>query len=129
MPGYESNPYIRAVEIRESGFTYSDWWQSIIKHPVKYVLVFIVGLSNLVLFEGIYPSILLQMPAWLIPIIFIVTKLCLVSYLWLKVIKVGRYNWLYLFPLIYLVLMIGNFQVEPRYIYPLIPYIYFLIGL
>ncbi|MEI8232350.1 MAG: hypothetical protein WCG44_01265 [bacterium] len=129
MIGYQSNPYIRAVEIRAKGFTYLDWWQGIVQHPVKYVLVFIVGLFNLVLFEGVYPSILLQMSPWLIPIIFIVTKLALVSYLWLKVIKVGKRTWSYLFPLIYLVIMVGNFQVEPRYIYPLIPYIYFLVGL
>jgi len=129
LPGYESNPYINAMEIRENGFTYSDWWQSIIHHPIKYLLVFLVALSNLVLFEGVYPSILLQMPNWLIPILFVVAKLCLTSYLWLKVIKVGKINWLYTAPLLYLILMIGNFQVEPRYIYPLIPYIYFLSGL
>lgn len=129
LPGYESNPYINAVKIRESGFTYSDWWQSILDHPVKYALVFIVALFNLVLFEGVYPSLLVQMPAWLIPIVFVVTRLCLNSYLWLKVIKIGIQNWRYLTPLIYLIFMIGHFQVEPRYIYPLIPYIYFLTGL
>jgi hypothetical protein len=129
MPGYEHNPYVKAEEIRQRGFTYSDWWQSVIKYPVKYVLVFVIGLFNLVLFEGVYPSILLQMPGWMIPILFILAKLVLVTYLWLGVIRAGMMNWKYLVPLIYLVVVIGNFQVEPRYIYPLIPYIYFLSGL
>ncbi len=129
MSGYERNPYVRAQEIRKSGFTYADWWKSVVQHPVKYLLVFTVGLFNLVLFEGIYPSILLQLPGWAIPIIFILTKLVLVSYLWVGVVRTGFSNWKYLTPLIYLFIMIGNFQVEPRYIYPLIPYIYFLSGL
>lgn len=129
MPGYESNPYIRAIEIRENGFTYRDWLLSIVRYPVKYLLVFIIGLFNLVLFEGVYPSILLQLPGWVMPLVFIITKICLVSFLWYKVVIASRKNWLYLIPILYLVLMIGNFQVEPRYIYPLIPYIYFLVGI
>lgn len=129
MPGYSHNPYVRAEVIRQAGFTYADWWQSVLEHPVKYMLVFTVGLFNLVLFEGVYPSILLQLPGWLIPIAFVVAKLILVSYLWLTVVRVGIKDWRYLVPLIYLFIMIGNFQVEPRYIYPLVPYIYFLSGL
>jgi hypothetical protein len=129
MPGYDANPYVRAVAIRENGFTYRDWWGSVLNNPLKYLVIFLVALSNLVLFEGVYPSILLQLPGWIIMILFITTKIMLVTFLWYKVIVAGKKNWLYLVPIIYLMVMIGNFQVEPRYIYPLIPYIYFLVAI
>jgi len=129
MSGYDANPYVRAEDIRNNGFTYSDWWESILNNPFKYLVIFLVALSNLVLFEGVYPSILLQLPPWIVPIIFFITKLMLVTFLWYKVMRASRKNLLYLVPLIYLMIMIGHFQVEPRYLYPFIPYIYFLIGI
>ena len=129
LPGSELNPYKVAYKIREEGFTYSDWFSSAISHPFKYILVFIVGLFNLVLFEGIYPSILLQLPGMLVLVGFLACKVFLNIYLWHRVYLAGKHHFLLLMPLIYLVLTVGHFQVEPRYIYPLVPYIYFLVGI
>lgn len=129
LPGSELNPYKVAYKIREEGFTYTDWINSVISNPIKYSLVFIVGLFNLILFEGIYPSILLQLPGYLVVLCYVVLKLILNLYLWIKVCVAGKNNYLILLPIFYLVLSVGHFQVEPRYIYPLVPYIYFLVGI
>lgn len=129
MTGYEDNPYVRAGSIREGGFTYAKWLSAIFNHPVKFTLTYLVGLFNLILFEGVYPSILLTMSPLLIGITFIVTRLLVSIYLWAKIYQASKNNWTLFLPILYLAIVIGNFQVEPRYIYPLIPYFYFLSGL
>ena len=89
----------------------------------------LVSLGNIALFEGVYPSIHLLMPLPLMYLSFILTKILLSSYLWISVYKVGRKKLILLAPLIYFALVVTNFPVEPRYFYPLIPYLYFLVGL
>jgi hypothetical protein len=129
MPGYESNPYVLADISRAAGFNYSDWLMRIIYNPVKYLLVMIVSLSNIVLFEGIYPSILLLLPFPLMLLGFGFCKIVLSFYLWVNVWKIIKENWILGFPILYFVLVVTNFPVEPRYFYPFIPYVYFLTGL
>lgn len=129
MPGYESNPYVIAKELRDSGFSNQDWLNMILKSPLKYLFVMIVSLDNFLLFEGIYPSILTQLSPPLIEILFILTRVILSLYLWSRVLVVLNMKPKYLIPIFYLFVVIAHFQVEPRYIYPLIPYIYFLAGI
>lgn len=128
MPLYDRNPYVLADKKRELGYTYSDWLSTVVNKPVKYLLVMLVSLSNIILFEGVYPSILLQLPYPLMLIGFILFKIILSLYLWLKVLLTVKSNWLLSAPLLYFALVVTNFPVEPRYFYPLIPYIYFLVG-
>jgi len=128
LPGAIDNPYSRAGIYRAQGFSYLDWVKSISAEPLKYLLVFTVGLFNLVLFEGVYPSILLQMSGVFVVICYLLFKLILNLYLWSKVFIVTKQSPILLLPFVYLFIMIGNFQVEPRYIYPLLPYIYYLAG-
>lgn len=129
MSMYGSNPYVLADISREKGFSYSDWVTRIIHNPVKYIVVMLVSLSNIVLFEGIYPSILLLFPLPLMILGFVICKLLLSLYLWINVWKRVKNNWILGFPLLYFALVVTNFPVEPRYFYPFIPYIYFLTGL
>lgn len=129
MSGYDSNPYVVAERLRSTGFTNQDWLNMIIREPLKYLLVMVVSLDNFLLFEGVYPSILTQFPTIILASLFIVTRLILSLYLWSRLILVANTKPRYLLPLLYLFLVVAHFQVEPRYIYPLIPYIYFLAGI
>jgi hypothetical protein len=129
MPMYDRNPYVLADISREVGFDYLDWLARLVQNPFKYLLVTMVSLSNIVLFEGIYPSILLLLPFPLMILGFVFCKILLSLYLWVNVWKRVRANWVIGFPIIYFVLVVTNFPVEPRYFYPFIPYIYLLAGL
>lgn len=129
MPMYDHNPYVLSDISRENGFNYSDWLMRIAYNPVKYLLVMIVSLSNIVLFEGIYPSVLLLLPFPLMLLGFVFYKMFLSLYLWVNVWKKVKDNYMLGFPILYFVLVVTNFPVEPRYFYPFIPYMYFLTGL
>lgn len=129
MPLYVHNPYVMADIGREQGFTYLDWLLRIVYNPVKYILAMLVSLSNIIFFEGVYPSILLLLPFPLMVVGFITCKIFLSIYLWSKVWTKLKQGLIYGAPLIYFALVVSNFPVEPRYFYPLIPYIYFLVAL
>jgi hypothetical protein len=129
LPGAQQNPYKTASAYRDQGFTYLDWVKSVVSQPLKYLLIFLVGLFNLALFEGVYPSILLQLPILVVGLCYLVFKLFLNLYLWSRIYQVSKKTPILFIPFIYLFIVIGNFQVEPRYIYPLIPYVYFLVGI
>lgn len=129
MSGYNSNPYVVAERLRRTSFTNQDWLNMIVMEPFKYLLVMIVSLDNFLLFEGVYPSVLTQFPTMIMIPLFIVTRLILSLYLWSRLLLLTNTNPRYLLPLLYLFLVVAHFQVEPRYIYPLIPYIYFLAGI
>lgn len=128
MPGYASNPYVLSDIKREQGYGYSDWFRLVLSHPIKYLLVMFVSLFNIIFIEGIYSSVIHLSPFWAW-IGFIAAKIILSLYLWLSFFKVGRKKPLLLSPIIYFVLIVTNFPVEPRYFYPLIPYLYFIVGL
>lgn len=129
MPGYASNPYVVAEELRKSGFNNQDWLKMVLANPLKYLLVMLVSLDNFLLFEGLYPSITTLLPSLLMLPVFVLTRIILSLYLWFRVLGAGNISLKLLFPFLYLFFTISHFQVEPRYIYPLIPYIYFLAGL
>ena len=126
---YDSNPYVLADISREKGFDYIDWLARLTNNPVKYILIMIVSLSNITLFEGIYPSILLLLPFPFILAGFVICKIFLSFYLWINTWNKIKNNWILGFPIIYFVLVVTHFPIEPRYFYPFIPYIYFLSGL
>lgn len=129
MPMYANNPYVLSDLSREVGFDYSDWLARLARNPFKYLLIMTVSLANIVFFEGIYPSIHLLMPVPIMYLSFVITKVALSSYLWLAVLRVGKKHLILLAPIIYFVLVVTHFPVEPRYFYPFIPYMYFLVGL
>ncbi|MCE7898076.1 hypothetical protein DCC61_02300 [Candidatus Microgenomates bacterium] len=129
MPGYESNPYVMAEELRNNGFSNQDWIKMILANPLKYLLVMLVSLDNFLLFEGLYPTIITILPPLLMLPLFLLTRIILSLYLWYKVLGTGNISLRLLLPFFYLFFTVAHFQVEPRYIYPLIPYIYFLAGL
>jgi hypothetical protein len=129
MDGYDSNPYVLASAKRETGFNYFDWLKLVITHPIKYTIVILVSLSNIVFFEGVYPTILIKLPMLLMLPLFVICKIILSIYLWSRVLVVAKKeNKWWLLPLIYFVIIVTNFPIESRYFYPLIPYIYFLAG-
>lgn len=128
--GYDANPYVLAVSKREDGFDYLDWLELVIAHPIKYSFVIIVSLTNIVFFEGVYPTILTKLPAILMIPIFVVCKIILSIYLWTRVFIVAKKeSFWWMLPLIYFVVVVSNFPIESRYFYPLIPFMYFLAGL
>jgi hypothetical protein len=129
MPGYDANPYVIAEIKREGEYKVKDWALLIISNPFKYLIILVVSMCNIFWFEGIYPSIIQLLPLPVMVVGYLFCKILLSGYLWYKVIKVIKYNWLYSLPLLYFMLVVGNFPIEPRYFYPLIPYIYFLSGL
>lgn len=126
MPGYAHNPYVLAAGKRAGDYTLSDWSSLIIHNPAKYTLVMIVSLANIIFIEGIYPNILLLLPVPLVIICYLICKIILSLYLWRSVYLAGRVNILLLAPILYFALVVTHFPVEPRYFYPLIPYLYFL---
>lgn len=129
MDGYDVNPYVLASAKRETGFSYSDWLKLVITHPIKYSIVVMVSLSNIVFFEGVYPTILTKLPMMLMLPLFVICKIILSLYLWSRVAVVVKNEsvW-WLLPLIYFIVVVSNFPIESRYFYPLIPYMYFLAG-
>lgn len=126
MPGYAHNPYIMAAIKREGDYTLTDWSYMVLQNPIKYMLVILVSLANIILIEGIYPSILLLLPMPIVIICYLICKIILSLYLWRSAYLAGKINFLLLTPILYFALVITHFPVEPRYFYPLIPYLYFL---
>lgn len=129
MPRYLDNPYVVAAGLRSRDYSLSTWFSTVITHPLTYPLVVVVSLANIVLIEGIYPTILTTLPLPLMALGYLFAKLVLSLYLWLQMIRSSRHrSWLWLVPLHYFAAVVGNYPVEPRYFYPLLPYLYFLAG-
>lgn len=126
MPGYAKNPYVIAGESRGGDYTLAHWLSPILAQPLKYFLVMLVSLVNIVLVEGIYPNILLLLPTPFVIVGYLICKITLSLYLWFSAYRAGKINFLLLAPLLYFALVVTHFPVEPRYFYPLIPYLYFL---
>jgi len=136
MPGFADNPYRLAAVKRESGYQLTDWLLSIATHPLKYLLVMLISMSNLVLIEGVYPSTLLLAPTWLMITLYLLVKTVLSGFLWYyagqSLINLRTRPVLLsilTLPLLYFFVIVGNFPVEQRYFYPLLPYLYFLAAL
>lgn len=134
LPRYEKNP-VRIANQKynsELSFTYQDAFKEIFQQPLKYVLVIFVDLVNLVFVEGFYANVLLDLPFSLQIILYTYGKI-LSLWLWYRLFKVllgsWRQNWLttaiYISPLLYFVFIVSHFHIEPRYFYPLLPWLYF----
>lgn len=122
LPGYNRNPYVVASQLRQDNFSYRTWLNRLFTMPGKYLLVLLTSLGNIVFVEGVYPSILLQFP-FTLQVVFMLYKIVLSLWLWVRAFS-RRTLWL-LIPLTYFFLVVGNFPVEPRYFYPLLPFLYF----
>lgn len=120
--GYDRNPYVIASKTREEGFTYNQWFEKILTNPIKYFYILIISMGNIILFEGIYPSIMVFIP-FNLQIVLFVYKIMLSIGLWYFALREKSY-WIIL-PLTYFFIVAGNFPVESRYFYPLIPVVYF----
>ncbi len=129
MPGYKSNPYLAARrEVNKL-----DLINGYLESPLKTISVFLSSLTSFVFFEGIYSDVLVKLPGY-VQIIGGLLKFFLSISLWLMVIKtwhkaaVEKVKWLYpvwaaVFGFFAVVVF---FPIEQRYIYPLLPLIYFL---
>lgn len=135
MPMIERNPYgLGAVSAQTGDYSFT---REVLSNPLKYLILMISNLGVIVWFEGIYPSILLQLPPLLWPPLYLICKVALSLYLWYRILSYGGAlfrrlpmgSLLYLSPLIFFVLVYGNFHEEQRYFYPLIPYMYLSFGL
>lgn len=135
---FQNNP----VEIANNryysseSFSYLDALSLIIKQPTKYVLIIFVDIFNLVFVEGFYSTVLLDLPTIVKFPLYVYGKL-LSIYLWYRlylfisvIYKKDKIKTLLLLsPLLYFILFVSHFHLEPRYFYPFLPWLYFLTAL
>lgn len=130
MSQYQANPYLLAIPQALNGeITTSQVALKILSNPVKYLYIITTSMATAVLFEGIYPSILLQLPIFTWPVLYFLLKIILSLTLWYFVFKSFKVSKLLILPILYFVFVVGNFPVEQRYFYPLIPFMYFAASL
>lgn len=135
LPRYEKNPVRIANQKYNSlnSFTYQDAFEEILHQPLKYVVVILVDLVNLIFIEGFYANVLLDMPFFLQMVLYIYGK-ALSLWLWFRLFRVISQSWpknkltvtLLLSPLLYFIFVVSHFHVEPRYFYPFLPWLYFI---
>lgn len=135
LPRYEKNPVSIANQKYHSqeSFAYQDALREILHQPLKYILVILVDLVNLVFVEGFYANVLLDTPFFLQIILYIYGK-ALSLWLWFRLFRVVSGFWsknklattILLSPLLYFVFVVSHFHVEPRYFYPFLPWLYFV---
>ena len=98
-------------------------------HPLKYTLVVATSSLGTFLFEGVYASTLTKLNTPQMVLLYITTRILLNIYLWWRygyALKI--YGGRLAIPLLYFYIVVGNFPVETRYFYPLIPYMYYIVG-
>ena len=125
LPRFADNPYILAKSLQQTDFTVPKWLGMVLGSPVKYALGVAVSMTNIVLVEGVYPTVLLTLPMPIMVMCYLY-KLALSVLLWALALR--KKSWVLFIPLLYFVAVVGNFPVEPRYFYPLVPYLYVLAG-
>ena len=125
LPRYADNPYILAKSLQQTDFAVPKWLGMVLGSPVKYALGVAVSMANIVLVEGVYPTVLLTLPMPIMVMCYLY-KLALCTLLWALALR--KKSWVLFIPLLYFVAVVGNFPVEPRYFYPLVPYLYVLAG-
>lgn len=132
---YFLNPYV--IASRTEGFGINDWFRLVLSNPVKYFVVVLSSMFSLVFIEGVYSNITNNFNS-LIALIFLgVVKVLFAYYIWSRVfvnfMSFSKKSWkvalLSIFPLLYFFVIVGNFPVEQRYFYPLMPWLYFYAAL
>ena len=128
MPGFETNPYVVAQDVRQQGFGFSDAIKTVLRHPLKYFLAMSVSMFNIVFIEGLYVNVLFKINSPLREIAFLCFSVFYSFFLWNLFFKNKKIFYLSILPLIYFYVVVGNFPVEKRYFYPLFPWFYFFLG-
>ena len=136
MLGYSQNPYILANSIHSS-FNFWSWLGIVLSNPFKYFFVVISSMTGLVFIEGFYDNITGNFNTLAPTIFFAGIKILFAYYIWSNIIRNFqsflsmslKAALLSIAPLIYFVLVVGNFPVEQRYFYPLLPWVYFYAAL
>ena len=136
MPGYTQNPYILAENIRDH-FNIGSWLQIILSNPIKYLVVLLSNMTSIIFVEGVYANVTEHYNSVSAMILFGSIKIFFAFYIWSSLVKNFRtflkYNLktalLSVIPLLYFFLIVGNYPVEQRYFFPLMPWIYFYAAL
>jgi len=133
IPGYENNPYVVAERLRQKGFTIREWMSIVLAKPVKYIVVVFSSMFSLVFVEGFYRNFTIYTDSVIFLMLLVLVKLFFSFYLWGGTTRVFLCFWkikkvvalVSIFPLIYFLVVVGNFPVEQRYFYPLLPFVYY----
>lgn len=138
LPYFEKNPVEIANKRYYSSepFSYLDALSLVIKQPVKYLLVIFIDAFNLVFVESFYSTVLLNLPTTLGALLFVYGK-TLSLYLWYRlfifaqaIYEKNKFKAITLLsPLLYFIFFVSHFHLEPRYFYPFLPWLYFLIAI
>lgn len=128
MPNYSKNPYTIATKYQQLHYRLFDYLSLFLQNPIKTLLIFISSLFNFILFEGIYPNTLANLPYLISIPIWLITKVFFSVFIWIRFFKNFRYP-LIIFSFLTFIATVIFFPVEQRYIYPLIPFIYFTASL
>jgi hypothetical protein len=136
MPGYQENPYVIAETLREN-FGISRWLQIVFFSLPKYILIMLTSMITLVFVEGVYIPVATNSNSLLVVAIVGIIKLFFAFYIWSRLIRhfylfTKKHFWyglVSIVPLIYFFIVVGNFPVEQRYFYPLLPWLYFYAAL
>jgi hypothetical protein len=136
MFGYDQNPYILTEGSRDS-FGFGSWLGVILSNPIKYLTVMLSSMTSVIFVEGIYANITEHFNSIPAVILFGGIKVAFAIYIWRNTIKnfkiFLKYGFgialLSLMPLIYFFLIVGNYPVEQRYFFPLMPWVYFYTAL
>ena len=126
------NAYVLAVGLRDQGFSYVEGFESIAKDPLRYLAVALGTLPAMIAVEGVYPAIGNLVPYPVRLALWIVLKQALSLALWsglLLLVRRQRRNPLVIvlvLPIIYFVVVYGNFSLEQRWFFPLLPLLWLL---
>jgi hypothetical protein len=136
MSGYTQNPYLLAENVRNN-FNIGKWLKLILSSPIKYLVVMLSSMTSIVLIEGFYINVTEHFNSIPVMVIFSSIKLIFSIYIWFNIIK-NFYSFLKyglgtalltIMPLIYFFAVVGNYPIEQRYFFPLMPWVYFYAAL
>ncbi len=131
-PRYDRNPYVMAQDLSGRGFSYLDGFQMIMKDPLRYIAVVMATLPAVAFVEGAYPDVTGDLPYVARMALWVVLKLGLSSVLWFGAVGLLVRKWkepimlLLGSPFVVFVLMYGNYYIEQRWFFPLLPVLWLL---
>jgi hypothetical protein len=128
MSGYAQNPYILAENIR-SNFNFGIWLQIVLSNPIKYFVVMLSSMTSIIFVEGVYANVIEHFNSIPAVILFAIIKITFAIYIWYNLVRNFRTFLKHGFgavllsvvPLIYFFIVVGNYLVEQRYFFPLMP--------
>jgi hypothetical protein len=138
MPGYSQNPYLVASTTPSDSKGLYALINLVLRQPTKFVLIATTSLFNFIFFEGLYPSTTLLLPTQLQPLVWLIFKATFSLFMWIlfiagsiRILKTKSLDLFFItiLPSLAFAGTVIFFPVEQRYIYPLIPLIYFTASL